>query len=48
MYPAEIKPRNEFFCTLAKPINIPRKVAKISDEKIALRLLSHPIKIAHA
>ena len=48
MYPAEIKPKNEFFLTLAKPINIPIKVEDIRDKKITLRLLSHPINKAHA
>ena len=48
MYPAEIRPSNEFLPVLAKPISVPKKVANITDETITLRLLSQPINNAQA
>ena len=48
MYPAEIRPNNEFLPVLAKPINVPRQVAKSNEEIITFRLLSQPINNAQA
>ena len=38
MYPAEIRPNNEFLPVLAKPISVPKQVAKINEETITFRL----------
>ena len=48
MYPAEIRPNNEFLPVLAKPISDPKKVANSNDETITFRLLSQPINNAQA
>ena len=48
MNPAVVILKNEFFPTLKNPINVPIQVAKIRDEIITFKLLSHPMKRAHA